>query len=193
MPNFATGVQGESRARSFQFNIEENTLSTDLGGVIADPRQATNPDMDELTGNLKLTLGSDGQLRATLDGVGTSVEPVYELYWNSTHLYREAYRICEEEDMSLEAAFDKVSELAPPESDQAQRPTYEPPPSQSYEPPPPPAAEPTADPFAGIIISNQRLLLKVALVMLETGNIDEQQVALIKEELETLDGYEVSI
>lgn len=201
MPNFAIHIPAEGRTRGFRYDLQENALYTDLGGVIADPRRATDPNMDELTGDLKIMQSGDGALQALLDGHPTSIEPVYEIYWDATFEHREAYRLCEEEDISLEAAFDRVHGAMPPEVSAPELSAHvmgEPQrAAPSAQEPLPPAVKPVADPMVGIVISGQRMLLKLALVMLEDrveeGSRDEKQLAFIKEELEALDGYEIEI
>lgn len=174
MPNFAIRVPGEPEPRGFQYDVAENTLTTDVEKE--DPNSGRNALM-----TLKITEAS------------AATDPQHELYWGATYTYRESYRLCEEEDISLEEAFDRVSMPAEKPPEQRHPPlTSESPPNGG-----PPASASGVDTTAAIVISSQRLLLKMALVMLDgyvtEDNPDADKLALLKAELEEIDGYEIHI
>lgn len=205
MPSsFTVSIPGEGKERNFKFDVNEKALYTDLGGVIANPNSALNPDMDALVGELKIKQGSDGQFQALLDGLPTPMLPLYETYWNETFLHREAYRICEEEDVSLEEAYDRVGTTPTGESSDPPPKSYPPPTQQrpEYGAPDNEELPPAVDTTTAIVIANYQMISQGLCEMLE-GYVEgddsesaahqQRMFAFFKGKLEETDGYEIHI
>lgn len=187
MPNFSVQIRGEPEPRGFRFDVEENALYTDIEienkrGGMEDQRQ------------LKVT-------EATAQN-----DPQAMMYWEQTAIYREAYRICEDEGLTFEEAFEKAVAVA---SDAVGSETVPPPLSerpwvdksdpvtvtQDAGPDLADEEEPAiANPMAGIVITNQQLIMGALLILVE--HPDDAHAKLIeyfKTKMEEIDGYEIVI
>lgn len=90
MPNFSQQIPGEPEPRSFRFDVAEQALYTDMN--VEDPVGG---------------MAKQEQAKITVESAKTN--PQHELYWTQTSTYREAYRLCEEEGLSLEDALATVN------------------------------------------------------------------------------------
>lgn len=180
MPNFAMQIRGEPEPRGFRYDVEEDALYTDI--EIENPRG-----------------GMEDQRQLKITEATAQTDPQSMMYWEQTAVFREAYRICEEEGLSFEEAFEKVSVSetnnespfeAPPEKPPS------PPPQQRYDPPDTEeSSEPKpSDPIAGIVITTQQLILGALMIMVEhPEDSKEKLIEYLKTELEKINDYEIII
>ncbi len=178
MPNFSVQIPGEAEPRSFRFDVVEKALYTDI-------------DAEHPIGGMAI------QKEAKITQESAASDPAHELYWVQTATYREAYRMCEEEGVSLDEAFANVNgqPTPPPSKSEPQHRR-----AREVNPIDVPDAdfdESNASPIAGIVITNQRLLLKFSFQLLDQYvNEDDknyQLLQLLKAEAEELDANEIII
>ena len=178
MPNFSVQIPGEAEPRSFRFDVAEKALYTDI-------------DAEHPTGGMAI------QKEAKITVESAESDPLHELYWVQTATYREAYRMCEEEGVSLEAAFAQADGQPTPPSSKSESQHH-----RAREVNPIDALdadfnESNASPIAGIVITNQRLLLKFAFQLLDQY-VDEEDknhelLQLLKREAEDIDEHDIII
>ena len=185
MPNFSVQIPGEAEPRSFRLNVAEKALYTDI--------DAEHP----------VRRHGDPKRGEDYGGKSAESDPLHELYWVQTATYREAYRMCEEEGVSLDAAFAQANgQPTPPPSKTEPSSKSE---SQHHrarevnpiDAPDADFNESNASPIAGIVITNQRLLLKFAFQLLDQY-VDEEDknhelLQLLKREAEDIDEHEIII
>ena len=206
MGNFSKHITGEKFERGFTYDpntgVLRTTVETQLSGVHPTDGMIEGTDHD----NLDLQITADTAMQ----------DPMWLRYWNETEDYRQAYILCEEENLSLEDALRKVwgpetkdnslfkenilnPDGASPESNGNGQPEIPDgiPTTPYYPREPEPLPEPVkeSNPAVGIVITNQKLLLKMAFNLLEQYITDEDKniavLTLLKEEAQQLDDIDI--
>ena len=180
MPNFSIHIRGEAEPRGFQYDIEEKALFTDI-------------DTENKLG------GMEDQKQLKITEATAQTDPQAMMYWEQTAIYRNAYHICEEEGVSFEDAFEKAAVAAeasgqyiPPSQQPFAKPdrvTPDPEPELTRH-----AEDPATSPIAGIVITNQQLILGALMILVEHPEDSKAKlIEYFKTKLEEIDGYEIVI
>ncbi len=181
MPNFSLHVPGEPEPRGFRYEVEEGALYTDTEGE--DP-----------------VGGMPSQSRMKITAETADRDPRHLTYWNATAAYREAYRLCEEEGLSLEEAMKRTAVStgapSPPIAEVKRPPVAESSPALQEEEEQSVKSE-TTSPVAGIIITNQQLILGALLVLIDQyvseGDVNYKLVEYYKHQIEEINRYELTV
>ena len=186
MPNFSQQIPGEPEPRGFRYDVAEQALYTDM-------------DVEDPVG------GMAKQEQAKITAESAAKDSRHELYWAQTYTHREAYRLCEEEGISLEEALAIANGQ--------KEPTYTPLPIRDGSPkaannghPNRPAPEPDnepdaepegASPIAAIALKELLLINQMLLTLLDQYiNEDDKNYAmveLLKTKTEEVNEYEIII
>ena len=175
MRNFTKQISGEAEPRTFRFDVASGSLHTDME---LENKQGGFPDQAEV--------------RITEESAKT--DPHHEKYWAQTYVEREAYRLCEDEGISLDEAFAKVNGHPPPVATNGKPPqrdidTVE----LEYLP-----SEPNAmSPIAAVVITNQQLILEISFQLLDQYISEEdanyKMLQFLKEKIEGFNEQEIVI
>ena len=177
MPNFVVTVPGEGMPRSFRYDATTNMLYTDA--------ERENP-ID----------GMSYQTELEITEKKSQTDPQCLRYWEATSAYRQAYQLCDQEDISIEEALTRVDGIpdgALPQNNTMEFPMHDSPPV--VEQPIPPQVE--SDPIAGIVITNQQLILKMLFELLYQYVSEEDKnyrlIELLQGEVDKIDEHEINI